>query len=98
MAEVFVYKALDNEIIIRKKGDGATWLGGELTPWIKEYFGENVIPAWKVHFDPEIYKSDDDAAMIVSPESAMAGNSPDRVNARTKVKMRHMNFFSLLFI
>ena len=36
--------------------------------------------------------------MIVSPESAMAGNSPDRVNARTKVKMRHMNFFSLLFI
>lgn len=71
MAEVFVYKALDNEIIIQKKGDGATWLGGELTPWIKEYFGENVIPAWKVHFDPEIYKSDDDAAMIVSPESRL---------------------------
>lgn len=71
MAEVFAYKALGNEIIIQEKGDGATWQGGDLTPWIKKYFGENVIPAWKVHFDPEIYKSDDDAAMIVSPESRL---------------------------
>lgn len=71
MAEVFAYKALESEIIVQKKGDGASWQGGEMTPWIEEYFGENVIPAWKVKFDPDIYESDDDAAMIVSPGSRL---------------------------
>ena len=71
MEEIFAYKALGDEIIVQKKGDGVTWQGGDISPWIKEYFGENVIPAWKVHFDPEIYKSDDDAAMIVSPGSRL---------------------------
>lgn len=70
MAEVFAYKALGDEIILRKKGNGYNWKGGT-SKWLNEYFGEEVIPAWKVEYRYGKYKNDPDVSFIVRPNSRL---------------------------
>lgn len=68
MAEVFAYKALGDEIILRKKGEGYSWQGG-VAKWLTQYFGEEIIPAWKVEYHSGKYKGDPDVSFIVRPNS-----------------------------
>lgn len=70
MAEVFAYKALGDEIILRKKGDGYNW-GAGTNKWLTEYFGEKVIPAWMVRYNYGKYKGDPDVSFIVRPDSRL---------------------------
>lgn len=70
MAEVFAYKALDDEIILRKRGEGYPWQGGT-AKWLTEYFGEEIIPAWKVEYRSGKYKNDPDVSFIVRPNSRL---------------------------
>lgn len=70
MAEVFAYKALGDEIILRKKGKGYTWRGGT-DKWLTEYFGETIIPAWKVTYRWGKYRNDPDVSFIVKPNSRL---------------------------
>ncbi len=68
MAEVFAYKALGDEIIMRKNGDGHSWWKG--TPqWLTEYFGDTILPAWRVEYKHGKYKGDADISFIVHPDS-----------------------------
>lgn len=70
MAEVFAYKALGDEIILRKKGDGHSWWKG--TPqWLTEYFGDTILPAWRVYYKRGKYKGDADISFIVRPDSRL---------------------------
>lgn len=70
MAEVFAYKALEDEIILRKKGKGFEWPGGT-AKWLTEYFGDEIIPAWKVEYRRGKYKNDPDVSFIVRPNSRL---------------------------
>lgn len=70
MAEVWAYKALGNEIIMRKKGKGYHWIEG-VSKWLTEYFGEEIIPAWRVKYKSGKYKGDDDVSFIVNPNSRL---------------------------
>ncbi len=70
MAEVFAYKALGDEIILRKKGKGASWQGGT-SKWLTDYFGEKIIPAWQVIYKHGKYKNDNDVSFIVRPNSRL---------------------------
>lgn len=70
MAEVFAYKALGDEIILRKKGAGYSWHGGT-AKWLTEYFGEEIIPAWKVEYKSGKYKNNPDVSFIVRPNSRL---------------------------
>lgn len=70
MAEMFAYKALGDEIIMRKKGKGYQWQGGT-AKWLTEYFGEEIIPAWKVEYKHGKYKNDPDVSFIVRPDSRL---------------------------
>lgn len=70
MAEVFAYKALGDEIILRKKGEGYVWPGGT-AKWLTDYFGDAVIPAWKVEYKWGKYKGDPDVSFIVRPNSRL---------------------------
>lgn len=70
MAEVWAYKALGNEIIMRKKGKGYYWIEG-VSKWLTEYFGEDIIPAWRVRYKSGKYKGDDDVSFIVNPNSRL---------------------------
>lgn len=70
MAEVFAYKALGDEIILRKKGKGYSWHGGT-AKWLTEYFGEEIIPAWKVEYKTGKYKNTPDVSFIVRPNSRL---------------------------
>lgn len=70
MAEVFAYKALDDEIILRKNGIGHSIAGGR-DKWLKEYFGDDIIPAWKVVYTKGKYKGNNDISFIVRPDSRL---------------------------
>lgn len=70
MAEVFAYKALGDEIILRKKGNGISWQN-MTSEWLTEYFGETIIPAWQVHYKKGKYKNDHDVSFIVRPNSRL---------------------------
>lgn len=70
MEEVFAYKALGDEIILRKKGEGYSWHNGT-AKWLTEYFGEDIIPAWKVEYRHGKYKNDPDVSFIVRPNSRL---------------------------
>ena len=70
MAEVFAYKALGDEIILRKKGEGYPHKGG-VPQWLVKYFGDEIIPAWKVDFPHGKYKNDPDITFIVHPGSRL---------------------------
>lgn len=70
MAEVFAYKALGNEIIMRKHGTGFQWQDGT-DKWLTEYFGADIIPAWREKFYYGKYKHDADVSFIVQPNSRL---------------------------
>lgn len=70
MAEVFAYKALGDEIILRKRGKGFPWKDGP-AKWLTKYFGEEIIPAWKVEYQEGKYKDDPDISFLVRPNSRL---------------------------
>lgn len=70
MAEVWAYKALGSEIILRKKGNGYSWKGGT-DKWLTENFGDTIIPAWKVTYKTGKYRGDNDVSFIVQPNSRL---------------------------
>lgn len=70
MAEVFAYKALGDEIIYRKNGDGRSWWKG-VPQWLTEYFGNEILPAWRVYYKHGKYKGDSDISFIVRPDSRL---------------------------
>ncbi|MCD7872038.1 MAG: DUF6067 family protein [Clostridiales bacterium] len=70
MAEVFAYKALGGEIIMRRQGKGYSWQGGT-AKWLTDYFGDKIIPAWKVEYSNGKYKNDPDVSFIVCPDSRL---------------------------
>lgn len=70
MAEVFVYKALGDEIILRKKWKGFPWQEG-VSPWLTEHFGETIIPAWRVLHNEGKHKGDHDISFICRPDSRL---------------------------
>ncbi len=70
MEEIFAYKALGDEIVLRKSGLGQTWAVGK-SEWLPTYFGENYTPAWRVEFERGKYKGEVDEAFIVHPDSRL---------------------------
>ena len=70
MAETFVYKALGNEIILRKQGVGHSWQK-EKPQWLVDVFGEDIIPGWFVKYDDGPYKGQHDFSFIVNPDTRL---------------------------
>jgi len=70
MAETFVYKALGNEIILRKKGVSHSWQK-EKPQWLVDNFGEDIIPGWFVKYKHGKYKNDHDISFIVRPDTRL---------------------------
>ena len=66
MAEVFAYKALGSEIILRRKG-----VGKGHSKRLYEYFGERIIPAWRERYGDSKYKVESDISFIVRPDSRL---------------------------
>lgn len=66
-AEVFCYKSFGNEIILQQKGQGLDTFHDRA--WLRRYFGENVIPAWQVHYRTGPHRGDNDIAFIIQPDS-----------------------------
>jgi len=70
MAETFVYKALGDEIILRKKGVSHSWQK-EKPQWLVDNFGEDIIPGWFVKYKHGKYKNDHDISFIVRPDTRL---------------------------
>ena len=70
MAETFAYKALGDEIILRKRGEGHSWQK-EKPQWLTDNFGEDIIPGWIVKYDEGKYKGEDDITFIVRPDTRL---------------------------
>lgn len=70
MAETFVYKALGDEIILRKKGVSHSWQK-EKPKWLVDNFGEDIIPGWFVKYKHGKYKNDHDISFIVRPDTRL---------------------------
>ena len=68
-AELFCYKALGDEIIFQRAGQGLETFQDRV--WLRKYFGENIIPAWQVHYKSGPHKGDDDIAFIIQPDSRL---------------------------
>lgn len=70
MAETFVYKALGNEIILRKQGVSHSWQK-EKPQWLVDVFGEDIIPGWFVKYEDGPYKGQHDFSFIVNPDTRL---------------------------
>ena len=70
MAETFVYKALGDEIILRKQGVSHSWQK-EKPQWLVDNFGEDIIPGWFVKYKHGKYKNDHDISFIVRPDTRL---------------------------
>lgn len=70
MAETFVYKALGDEIILRKPGVSHSWQK-EKPQWLIDNFGEDIIPGWFVKYKRGKYKNDHDISFIVRPDTRL---------------------------
>lgn len=70
MAETFVYKALGDEIILRKKGVGHSWQK-EKPQWLVDNFGDDIIPGWFVKYKHGKYKGLHDFSFIVRPDTRL---------------------------
>ena len=70
MAETFVYKALGDEIILRKQGVSHSWQK-EKPQWLVDNFGEDIIPGWFVKYKKGKYKNDHDISFIVKPDTRL---------------------------
>lgn len=66
-AEVFCYKSFWNEIILQRKGQGHD--GFQDREWLHKYFGQDIIPAWQVHYRSGPHKGDNDISFIIQPDS-----------------------------
>lgn len=66
MAEVFAYKALGGEIILRRKG-----VGKGRSKRLYEYFGEKIIPAWRKRYGDSKYRYGSDVSFVVRPDSRL---------------------------
>jgi len=70
MAETFVYKALGDEIILRKQGVSHSWQK-EKPQWLVDNFGKDIIPGWFVKYKKGKYKNDHDISFIVKPDTRL---------------------------
>lgn len=70
MAETFVYKALGDEIILRKQGVSHSWQK-EKPQWLVDNFGEDIISGWFVKYKHGKYKNDHDISFIVKPDTRL---------------------------
>lgn len=70
MAETFAYKALGDEIILRKQGVSHSWQK-EKPQWLVDNFGEDIIPGWFVKYDKGKYKGQHDISFIVRPDTRL---------------------------
>ena len=70
MAETFVYKALGDEIILRKQGVSHSWQK-EKPQWLVDNFGEDIIPGWFVKYKHGKYKGEHDFSFIVRPDTRL---------------------------
>ncbi len=70
MAETFVYKALGDEIILRKQGVSHSWQK-EKPQWLVDNFGADIIPGWFVKYKHGKYKNDHDISFIVRPDTRL---------------------------
>lgn len=70
MAETFVYKALGDEIILRKQGVSHSWQK-EKPQWLVDNFGEDIIPGWFVKYTKGKYKGEHDISFIVKPDTRL---------------------------
>lgn len=70
MAETFVYKALGDEIVLRKKGVSHSWQK-EKPQWLVDNFGEDIIPGWFVKYNRGKYKGEHDISFIVRPDTRL---------------------------
>lgn len=70
MTETFVYKALGDEIILRKQGVSHSWQK-EKPQWLVDNFGEDIIPGWFVKYKHGKYKNDHDISFIVRPDTRL---------------------------
>lgn len=70
MAETFVYKALGDEIILRKQGVSHSWQK-EKPQWLVDNFGEDIIPGWFVKYKHGKYKNEHDISFIVRPDTRL---------------------------
>ena len=70
MAETFVYKALGDEIVLRKKGVSHSWQK-EKPQWLVDNFGEDIIPGWFVKYNKGKYKGEHDISFIVRPDTRL---------------------------
>ncbi len=70
MAETFVYKALGDEIVLRKKGVSHSWQK-EKPQWLVDNFGEDIIPGWFVKYKHGKYKNEHDISFIVRPDTRL---------------------------
>lgn len=70
MAETFVYKALGDEIILRKQGVSHSWQK-EKPQWLVDNFGEDIIPGWFVKYKHGKYKGEHDISFIVRPDTRL---------------------------
>lgn len=70
MSETFVYKALGDEIILRKRGVSHSWQK-EVPQWLVDNFGEDIIPGWFVKYKHGKYKNQDDISFIVKPDTRL---------------------------
>lgn len=70
MAETFVYKALGDEIILRKKGVSHSWQK-EVPQWLVDNFDEDIIPGWFVKYKHGKYKNEHDISFIVRPDTRL---------------------------
>lgn len=70
MAETFVYKALGDEIILRKRGVSHSWQK-EKPQWLIDNFGEDIIPGWFVKYKHGKFKGLHDFSFIVRPDTRL---------------------------
>lgn len=70
MAETFAYKALGDEIILRKQGVSHSWQK-EKPQWLVDNFGEDIIPGWFVKYNKGKYKGEHDFSFIVRPDTRL---------------------------
>lgn len=70
MAETFVYKALGDEIILRKPGVSHSWQK-EKPQWLIDNFGDDIISGWYVKYKHGKYKNDHDISFIVRPDTRL---------------------------
>ena len=70
MAETFAYKALGDEIILRKQGVSHSWQK-EKPQWLVDNFGEDIIPGWFVKYKKGKYKGEHDFSFIVRPDTRL---------------------------